>query len=238
MSKSKSKLINKLREMNCAALLCAEASKSIDLFWKLEVIDNSALFLTGNMAGSGWTESDRNIILKVLREEFDLLVEGGWFVECKSNTLAKYRYMGEPDWDVFRDKPQFFQMSLPLEQSQKPIRKEQIIQRIIRDSEWVVELKELYDYRCCLCNKRIFISENQWHCEVHHLRPLGEPHNGPDEKANMMVLCPAHHVQFDHGVPLWSEDNVISIGHHEFQMTIRHALAQEYIDYYRLAIQQ
>jgi len=37
-----------------------------------------------------------------------------------------------------------------------------------------------------------------WYAEVHHLKPLGQ--DGPDTDANMLVLCPNHHVLFDYGV--------------------------------------
>jgi len=33
----------------------------------------------------------------------------------------------------------------------------------------------------------------------HHIRPLGRPHDGPDEPENILVLCPNHHTDFDYG---------------------------------------
>ena len=35
------------------------------------------------------------------------------------------------------------------------------------------------------------------YAEVHHIRPLGAGHDGPDIPANMLVLCPNHHAAFD-----------------------------------------
>ena len=35
---------------------------------------------------------------------------------------------------------------------------------------------------------------------MHHLQPLGEPHDGPDVTANMLVVCPNHHADLDHGL--------------------------------------
>jgi predicted restriction endonuclease len=32
------------------------------------------------------------------------------------------------------------------------------------------------------------------------IKPLGNPHDGPDKASNMLVLCPNHHLQFDRGV--------------------------------------
>jgi putative restriction endonuclease len=31
------------------------------------------------------------------------------------------------------------------------------------------------------------------------LKPLGSPHYGPDKVANILVLCPNHHIMFDRG---------------------------------------
>lgn len=178
--------------------------------------------------GRSWDEEDRFSAAKVILDTFFSLLPGKIFQESVFN--QRYFYAGE---------------SITKEQSQeemtpyiKPERKLEIINRIIRDNEKVRELKQLYDYRCCLCEKRIYVADDEWHCEVHHLRPLGEPHNGPDEKGNMLVLCPAHHVQFDHGVPVWNDGNIITIGRHEFQMTIKHAINHEYVAYYRQYIQQ
>lgn len=30
--------------------------------------------------------------------------------------------------------------------------------------------------------------------------PLGEPHNGPDVPENIVVVCPNHHEDFEHGM--------------------------------------
>lgn len=42
--------------------------------------------------------------------------------------------------------------------------------------------------------------------ETAHIRPLGSPHNGPDEESNALCLCPNDHVRFDHG-GLYIEDD-------------------------------
>ena len=39
-----------------------------------------------------------------------------------------------------------------------------------------------------------------FYSEVHHLQPLGNKHNGADNKHNMLVLCPNHHSMFDLGI--------------------------------------
>lgn len=70
--------------------------------------------------------------------------------------------------------------------------------RLVRDSKIVIELKELYNYKCQICGLQIKINANSYYIEVHHLKPLGFPHNGPDEKSNLIVLCPNHHICFDY----------------------------------------
>ncbi|MED0680266.1 HNH endonuclease [Aneurinibacillus thermoaerophilus] len=71
--------------------------------------------------------------------------------------------------------------------------------RVVRDTRIVEELKQQYNYKCMICNTALTGISNPI-VEVHHLIPLGRPHNGPDVKENMIVLCPNHHAQFDAGV--------------------------------------
>lgn len=35
--------------------------------------------------------------------------------------------------------------------------------------------------------------------EVHHIRPLGSPHNDPDIANNIIILCPNCHVLCEYG---------------------------------------
>lgn len=92
-----------------------------------------------------------------------------------------------------------------------PPRLKAITYRIVRDTEKTKALKEIYNYRCQVCRKRISITENKFYCEVHHIRPLGQPHNGEDEKENMIVLCPNHHAMFDLGLPVFENTKVVRI---------------------------
>ncbi|WP_266367365.1 YDG/SRA domain-containing protein [Tellurirhabdus rosea] len=80
----------------------------------------------------------------------------------------------------------------------KPVRRETTIQRIVRDTEVGRRVKQLYDLRCQVCHERIVTSAG-FYAEAAHIRPLGAPHDGPDELSNVLCLCPNHHVQFDFG---------------------------------------
>jgi len=76
-------------------------------------------------------------------------------------------------------------------------RSKQIFMRIMRDSDIVRQLKTLYKNHCQVCGTTINLA-NRLYSEAHHIRPLGIPHNGPDTKENMIILCPNHHVYFDY----------------------------------------
>ena len=72
----------------------------------------------------------------------------------------------------------------------------------LRNTRNVRELKSLYNNTCTLCGKRTIIGVNplKHYSEAAHIRPVGQPHNGPDRKDNMIILCLEHHLQFDRGL--------------------------------------
>ena len=48
-----------------------------------------------------------------------------------------------------------------------------------------------------VCGKTIDLPSGNKYAEAAHIRPLGKPHNGPDILANLLCLCPNHHLMFD-----------------------------------------
>ena len=78
-------------------------------------------------------------------------------------------------------------------------RADMVISRIVRDSAMVRRLKRLYDNRCQLCGEQVRGLHGWTYAEAHHIRPLGEPHNGPDTEDNLLILCPNHHAACDFG---------------------------------------
>jgi len=72
--------------------------------------------------------------------------------------------------------------------------------RLLRDREAADALKELYGYECQVCGTRLQATDGSGYAEVHHIKPLGDSHGGPDEPGNMLVLCPNHHADFDNGM--------------------------------------
>lgn len=97
------------------------------------------------------------------------------------------------------------------------------IEVIPRDVELVRRLKTLYRDSCQICGTQLQVRENNYYSEVHHIRPLGRPHNGPDTLDNMICLCPNHHALLDlFSMPLRMEELHV----------IRHNLNSEYLGYH------
>ena len=72
------------------------------------------------------------------------------------------------------------------------------VQRIVRDTALGREVKRLHDHHCQVCGIRLDCAGGPY-AEAAHIRPLGRPHDGPDDLANLLCLCPNHHVLFDNG---------------------------------------
>ncbi|GAB3746784.1 YDG/SRA domain-containing protein [Spirosoma pomorum] len=77
-------------------------------------------------------------------------------------------------------------------------RVETITQRIVRNAELAIQVKEIYGYHCQVCRTQVTTSAGLY-AEAAHIQPLGRPHDGPDTLANLLCLCPNHHVMFDFG---------------------------------------
>ena len=69
---------------------------------------------------------------------------------------------------------------------------------IIRDQYLPRQIKEMYGYRCQICEIRLEAGD-YWYAEAAHIRALGTPHNGNDLLNNILCLCPNHHKLFDMG---------------------------------------
>ena len=83
--------------------------------------------------------------------------------------------------------------------AEPPSRTEYTTTRTIRDTKRAEMAKQLYDHRCQLCGDRRESADGSLYAEAHHVKPLGNPHRGPDTAANLLVLCPNHHADFDYG---------------------------------------
>ena len=82
---------------------------------------------------------------------------------------------------------------------EKPERETVHITRVVRDSALAREIKRMHGFRCQICGTTISLPDGSLYAEAHHLRPLGNPHNGNDESGNIMCVCPNHHAELDLG---------------------------------------
>jgi putative restriction endonuclease len=106
--------------------------------------------------------------------------------------------------------------------------------RIVRDTKIAIDVKQLYQHRCQVCNTAIR-TKNGHYAEGAHIRPLGKPHNGDDSLTNLICLCPNHHVMFDKGTFSIS-DNFNLLGELEGQKLnkdIRHIIDSANLKYHR-----
>jgi 5-methylcytosine-specific restriction enzyme A len=72
-------------------------------------------------------------------------------------------------------------------------------ERIIRDTKVSLWVKYIHEYKCQICGTALQIGSNQLYAEAHHIRPLGNKHNGSDVVENIMCVCPNHHALLDLG---------------------------------------
>ncbi|MBN1328663.1 MAG: HNH endonuclease [Candidatus Heimdallarchaeota archaeon] len=117
--------------------------------------------------------------------------------------------------------------------------KEENIFRVVRDTKRAKELKLYYNNKCQICGSTIKLKKMNY-SEVHHIKPLGKKHNGPDKLSNMIVLCPNHHVEFDYGVIALDPEKLKVIHKNrknpyydkEIKIKEKHKLEKEYLEYH------
>jgi len=64
-----------------------------------------------------------------------------------------------------------------------------------RDSKKANTFGRAYNMECQICRMSIIQPDGRRFVEVHHIKPVGERHNGPDRMSNMICLCPNHHAE-------------------------------------------
>lgn len=80
-----------------------------------------------------------------------------------------------------------------------PDRVETTRSRVVRNTDLAHDMKRMYNYVCQICGDTRRGPDGNPYAEAHHIRPLGRPHEGPDQPGNILVLCPNHHADFDYG---------------------------------------
>ncbi|NLU99268.1 hypothetical protein B6N13_14395 [Marinomonas sp. UCMA 3892] len=69
--------------------------------------------------------------------------------------------------------------------------------------------------------------------EAAHIKPLGQPHNGPDVESNILCLCPNHHVLFDNGGFTIADDLSLIGIEGELKTVKKHTVDLAFIQYHR-----
>jgi predicted restriction endonuclease len=105
-----------------------------------------------------------------------------------------------------------------------PPRSVVVSSRVVRDSALIRQLKLLHRDRCQICGEALQTNDGRTYSEGHHLRPIGEPHNGPDIASNILILCPNHHALCDLG------GLTVTLG--DLATTSEHYPAAEFISYH------
>jgi len=113
-----------------------------------------------------------------------------------------------------------------------PGKKEQTTTRVVRDSAVSRWVKKRHKYACQMCGEVLDTPIGPY-AEGAHIRPLGKPHNGPDTAANVLCLCPNHHVLFDKGAVAVTDGGTL-IGRRGTLRSARgHKPAVEHLAYHR-----
>ena len=106
------------------------------------------------------------------------------------------------------------------------------ILRIVRDSELGRKVKDLYDYKCQICGQKLECVGGPY-AEAAHIRPVGRPHDGPDELENLLCLCPNHHVLFDRGSIQVAADLSLMGTDGNLEVHKKHRIHPEHLSYHR-----
>ncbi|MDB5233918.1 MAG: putative restriction endonuclease [Hymenobacter sp.] len=127
--------------------------------------------------------------------------------------------------------PELFEEMMPAVAEATP-RYEATTSRLIRDTLITREVKALYKYHCQVCGIRLEAPAG-FYAEAAHIKPLGAPHHGPDILANVLCLCPNHHVLFDLGSFGIAEDFTLMGMSGKLQQKPQHQLGTEFLAYQR-----
>jgi len=69
--------------------------------------------------------------------------------------------------------------------------------RYKRDNKTIAQLKILRNFECQICRNKIKKSNGDFYVEAAHIKPKST--QGTETPDNILILCPNHHKEFDHG---------------------------------------
>jgi putative restriction endonuclease len=142
--------------------------------------------------------------------------------------ICRFRLVKSPE-----DRGDVSQSSLSNEGPSGPaLRSTSTIARIVRDTELGRRVKALYGHQCQVC-RTVLECQGGHYAEAAHVRPLGRPHDGPDELSNLLCLCPNHHVLFDNGGFSIADDLSLLGTPGSLALHPRHTVKPEHLAYHR-----
>jgi len=100
--------------------------------------------------------------------------------------------------------------------------------QLIRNPNIVNKIKSMNQNHCQICGESISLRDGKLYSEVHHIKPLGQPHNGPDKLQNMLCVCPNCHVKLDYGA--------IKLDIKKITLSQEHTIDNEFINYHNQVI--
>jgi putative restriction endonuclease len=150
-----------------------------------------------------------------------------------------WREKGNAGFDVWRFRlvasngiQAFAQVEEDREEYTQAARRDGKSSRIVRDRKVADRVKKLYAYSCQVCGVVLKTTAGAY-AEAAHIKPLGEPHNGPDVLANILCLCPNHHVLFDNGGFTINDDFSLNNIDGVLNVHSRHAIDLSLVRYHR-----
>ncbi len=114
--------------------------------------------------------------------------------------------------------------------SEPPTRVESKTYRIIRDTLIARKIKEIHNFRCQICHETPIKLRSGYYAEAHHIKPLGNPYNGPDVADNIICVCPNCHVLLDYGAIKIDKAIILDVQSHQ--------ISSEYIKFHNEIIYQ
>ena len=101
--------------------------------------------------------------------------------------------------------PDLLEEVAPPPGTKRPPRRKTTVQHVVRSTAVAQQVKKLHRYACQACGVQLTVPAGPY-AQGAHIRPLGRPHDGPDTPDNVLCLCPNHHVLFDLGAFVISDD--------------------------------
>lgn len=105
------------------------------------------------------------------------------------------------------------------------------VQRIVRDTKIAKRVKQLHNYQCQICGIALETCFG-FYAEAAHIKPLGQPHNGPDVESNILCLCLSHHVLFDNGGFTIADDLKLIGIEGELKTVTKYKIELEFVQYH------